>query len=496
MTNFVHMSFCKIFFMSLCVCYASLRIMNYERSKMKTRMLLLLMNISMSAIYSILRIYLEMAPAYLIYYFFSTFLFSMIIKIGLLQGITLTLISNAITLISMLISSFITFLLTQFIVLVNIRQTIIECIIIGGIQLLLIYLFFRIKRFRNGFSFLKNNSINIVNIIGGISSIFIINIYLFYVIFENSLLRTLFVIYLVLGGLLMIKWIRSSITKHYKEKMKERTVELQAEQIKEKDKIINNLKEELSNALTINHKYNHRLSAMENAVSKLGEQLEFKEEYATEYAEILDSLKELSSEYKSELYNTSTETKLPKTNIFSIDNLLEYMKTQAIREKIDFNVELHGDINYMIKNIIPKNKLETLIADHVKDAIIAITSSNNTNKNILVKLGIKNKYYEFCISDTGIAFEIDTLLKLGLEKTTTHKDSGGSGIGFMTTFETMKECKASLIIEEYPISDNDYTKSVIIRFDGDNEYKIISYRAEEIKEQNKNSRITIEKYDK
>lgn len=62
----------------------------------------------------------------------------------------------------------------------------------------------------------------------------------------------------------------------------------------------------------------------------------------------------------------------------------------------------------------------------------------------------------------------------------------------MTTFETMKECKASLIIEEYDSATTNYTKSVTIRFDGKNEYRIRSYRANEIKSQNKDNRIIIE----
>ena len=90
---------------------------------------------------------------------------------------------------------------------------------------------------------------------------------------------------------------------------------------------------------------------------------------------------------------------------------------------------------------------------------------------------------------------IPTLLKLGKEAITTHKDTGGSGIGFMTTFETMQECKASLIIEEkQPISNNDYTKSITIRFDGKNEYIIKSYRADKIQEQKTEDRIIIENF--
>ena len=89
---------------------------------------------------------------------------------------------------------------------------------------------------------------------------------------------------------------------------------------------------------------------------------------------------------------------------------------------------------------------------------------------------------------------IQTLLKLGLELATTHKDQGGTGIGFITTFETLKETKASLVIEEnHPENDKDYTKCVSIKFDGKNEYKIISYRADKIKAEAKDNRIIIKK---
>ena len=147
----------------------------------------------------------------------------------------------------------------------------------------------------------------------------------------------------------------------------------------------------------------------------------------------------------------------------------------------------------MINNKIPQSKLVTMIGDHLRDAIIAIDCSNNTFKSILAVLGENNGTYEFCVFDTGIEFEIETLLKLGLEPATTHKDTGGTGIGFMTTFETMKETKASLIINEmHAMGCTDYTKSVTIRFDGKNEYHIKSYRSEKIKKQMKDNRIIIE----
>ena len=287
----------------------------------------------------------------------------------------------------------------------------------------------------------------------------------------------------------MFEWIKKSITKYYKEKMKDRTVEIQQEQIKEKDKKIDDLQTELSKVLEINHKYNHRLSAMERAVIKLGNEMQANTEFAEEYGDILDSLSELSKEYKAEIESINKTNKLPKTNIFSIDNLLDYMRQEAEKSKIEFKLEIEFDIKEIIENKISKNKLETLLTDHIRDAIIAIENSENENRKIEVKFSNK-EFYQVEFYDTGIEFEIETFLNLGLARTTTHKATGGTGIGFMTTFEALKECKASLEIEEF--NNKEYTKAVIIRFDDKNEYRIHSYRAEEIKNKIQDNRIIID----
>ena len=64
---------------------------------------------------------------------------------------------------------------------------------------------------------------------------------------------------------------------------------------------------------------------------------------------------------------------------------------------------------------------------------------------------------------------------------TTHADEGGTGMGFMNTFDTLKKYKASMEIREIgkPSKDN-YTKIIIIKFDQKNEFKISSYRQQEI----------------
>lgn len=392
----------------------------------------------------------------------------------------------------MLVATIMSFIIMKIFRLNLIKHNIIEYVVIGIIQILLIYLFFKIKRFKYGFSFLQEKETmnkESTSKMGILVSSIIIAISLVLSTYSRTTSKILIAI-LILGGILMIYWIKKSITKYYKEKMKERTVEIQQEQIKQQDEKIKDLQTELADVLQINHKYSHRISAMEKAVTKLGTKLQANEEFAEECGDILSSIKKISKEYKEEVASVIKETKLPKTNIFSIDNLLEYMKQESEKDKIDFELNLDFDISEILETKIPQSKLETMLADHIRDAIIAINCSDNRKRKIKLVLDKEDNNYQIKFYDTGIEFEIETLSNLGLKRITTHKSTGGSGIGFMTTFETLKQCKASLIIEEY--SNQEYTKAVIIKFDNKNEYRIHSYRAEEIKNKIKDNRIIIE----
>ena len=186
----------------------------------------------------------------------------------------------------------------------------------------------------------------------------------------------------------------------------------------------------------------------------------------------------MSKEYSKK---TKQHRSLPKTNIPEIDDMFTYLQSECEKHEIDFILQINGDINHLIENIIPKNKLETLIGDLIRNSIIAINYSNTKFKSIMTILALRNNIFEFCVHDSGIEFEIPTLIKLGTAPATTHKQDGGTGIGFITTFETLNYCKASLIINENIPSDNNYTKSIIIKFDNSNNYCINSYRADIIK---------------
>ncbi len=482
----------KMFFINICSNYTMIKINNYRNITLLQKCLLLMMDILFAVVYLILRQRLEILIAFIFCYFLYSLAISLTVNTNILHGLVSNIISVSFSLIAMFVSTIINFIIYKLMFFDITIETIIEYVTIGIIQFLLIYLFFKIERFKYGFSFLQGKeTMNKENTskIGILVSSIIIAISLVLSTYSRTTSKILIAI-LILGGILMIYWIKKSITKYYKEKMKERTVEIQQEQIKQQDEKIKNLQTELADVLQINHKYSHRISAMEKAVTKLGTKLQANEEFAEEYEDILSSIKKLSKEYKEEVASVIKETKLPKTNIFSIDNLLEYMKQESEKDKIDFELNLDFDVSEILETKIPQSKLETMIADHIRDAIIAINCSDNKKRKIKVVLDKEDNNYQIKFYDTGIEFEIETLSNLGLKRITTHKSAGGSGIGFMTTFETLKQCKASLIIEEY--SDLEYTKAVIIKFNNKNEYRIHSYRAEEIKNKIKDNRIIIE----
>ena len=479
-------AFIKNLFIIVAVIYTTNKLINFKVKNRKIIIVHIVGAFVFGIFYIILKQKLNIFLALLIIYILLNFYLSKIMKRKLLLVI---LIAFALNMIFWLISLSLTFLVIN---MIGLNLEMLNVFIMSFIQILLNILFFKIKRFSNGFEFLKKQN-ELTDLIMFNIGIIIAVIYiipgLISVNNEEEAGKNFFLSFIPFC-IFMFIIIQKTLVLSYKQKQLERTVKEYEDEIKEKDKIIERKTEENFRYNKLNHEFYGRLKSLEITVEDLLKENKFNSEIGEELA--LD-INNLTKEYSNKQKDSKDLDKLPKTEILEIDNMFHYMQTEAAKKNIDFNLQITGNIYYMINNIIPKNLLVTLIGDHLKDAIIAVDSSNNNYKNILAILGINNDIYELCIYDSGIEFDIDTLLNLGLKPVTTHKDTGGTGIGFITTFETLNKTKASLIIEEkHPMTDTDYTKAVRIRFDNKNEYKIISYRAEEIKKKIKVDRITVE----
>ena len=352
---------------------------------------------------------------------------------------------------------------------------------VAAVQLLLSFLLFRIRRFKNGFPFLlKKHAIIAVLIFSGVVLIFATWIR---VITASEYAYTA---YLYMAGILTIGagiyiWIKRGIRMFYRRGQEERAIEILEQQLSEAKDENQRLAVQNDALRVANHKTQHRLATLERAVFSMarGSPDDGGDLYAT-----LEDVRRAARDYRADVGRMGGKPGLPSTKIKMLDDLFGEFCSRFADNRIDFKLKVNGSIPYMVEKVIGQGELETMIGDHLQNALIAVNASGGALRSVWAILGLAGAgdCYAFTVYDSGIPFETGTLARLGAERVTTHADDGGSGIGFMTTFEAMRECKASLIINEKPPSGSDYTKSVTVRFDGESRYIIETYRPGEFPE--------------
>ena len=382
-------------------------------------------------------------------------------KIG--STVVFLIISYGINYIFFFISMVTVYILNKVIL---IRSDLINMIIMGEIELIIFLFFTKIKRLKNGFSFISNKFIytelfDLMILNGSLIIIFCSLVFSINNVIASGNIFICFIIF----SFIIIEIISKSIQLYYKQKLLIQEVNKSKIDLKNKQEEIQKLESENLNSNKKIHSLVHKQKVLEYKVDKL-----LKNEQNDANNEIKKDLEKISND----LFQNNNTVELNKTGIREIDDILEYMQYECQKNNIEFNLLINENIFQMVNNFISKKELEILLADHIKDAIIAINHSNNINRSILVKIGYFEDCYSIYIYDSGIEFSEDIIEKLGKVPVTTYKEEGGSGIGFMNTFETLNKTKGSLIIKKIgqPCADN-YTKIIIIKFDGKNEFKYI-----------------------
>lgn len=390
---------------------------------------------------------------------------SNITKKDIIYCIIITTISLSINYIIFLFSIVINFLPA---IIMNNNNEYINLTLIVMLYIIGIMSLFRIKKFRKGLIFLQKKLQNeYFNIL--ILNISIIIIFLYLILENYQMVYTSNIgLSLIVFSILMFITIQKSLQLYYKQKLLIQNFEENNKEIENKNKEIKELEKENLDLAKRNHTISHKQKMLEQKVSELMEKCEMASELGINYE--MDNL-------NKELSKKNIMIELDKTGIEEIDDMLKCMQVECIKNKIELNLQIKGNIHQMTNNYVSVDDLQILIADHVKNAIIAIKHSNNIYKNILIRLGNIDGDYGLYIYDTGIEFENETLKKLGKEPSTTHAKDGGSGMGFMNTFDTLNKYNASMTIKEIgkPSCDN-YTKLIIVKFDNKNNVKIVSYK--------------------
>ena len=353
-----------------------------------------------------------------------------------------------------------------------------KLIMITILNIVLVYKIFKIKKFKYGILFLQktNNNEFVDLVILNISVIILFSV----IVISNSSIRIVNILVsleIIIYAILMFITIKKSLQLYYKQKLLVQELEETKEELEKKKEEVKELEAENMKFSQRSHTLIHKQKSLEYKIEQMITKTEISKEEAAEIKDKIDKMKE-------EIYKEKESIELDKTGIVEIDDMLRYMQSECNKNKIEFILKLNGRIQPMTNNLIDKDDLETLLADHIRNAIIAVEHSENINRSIMVKLGKIDREYRLSKYDSGIEFKIETLKNLGKIPSTTHAEEGGTGMGFMNTFETLEKYKASLKIEEIgkPSKDN-YTKVISIKFDNKNEYNIKSYRQEKIRKE-------------
>ncbi len=353
-------------------------------------------------------------------------------------------------------------------------------ICIALIQFLIISIPFRFRRLKSGMPFLRSK--------GGSNVGVFISVFLLcsVIVMSNGknadLIYTIPIVLIILLGVLILFWWRRKLGKVYIEKLRANEVQSLRDTIKEKEEQIEQLEQHNDFLAKIIHRDNKLIPAMEFAVKEYLQSFVpgMREDTQAKGQLLLEQLKLITSERSGiiEEYQYANK-KLPSTDVISVDALMTYMFNKARADGTEFEFTTAGSVKYLVENVISESDLYTILADLIENAMIATKDSHS--KRILVSISVSDGYYLIDIFDSGIPFELETIVNLGKKKITTHADNGGSGIGLTTAFEIFKKHSASFMIAEFTDESPLFTKKISIRFDNQNQYVIKTARDCEIK---------------
>ena len=462
----------KILFIGICTFYTFIKITNTSKNSKRKLIMANLLIVIISILLTFIKYNSNSFFTIICMILLLSWVNSSFSKSNIGYSIFVTIISLSVNYILFFIAIFIVFLVN---LLLQINNDFINLTLMEIIHILLIFIIFKIKKLKYGIRYLQKTSkdeyfgILILNIC-------VIILYSI-IIFSNLELllstRTLYFAFIIFAIIMFIT-IQKSLQLYYKQKLLIQDLEETKKELDEKKKEVEELEKENLEFSKTSHTLAHKQRILEHKIEEISSKSKT-EKVLNEEEE--NNIKATVQEISKKLYTDVKEVELYKTEIPEIDDILRYTQSECTKNNIEFNVQIRGNIYKMINNIIPKEELQILIADHVKNAIIAINHSENINRSILLQVGKIMNSYGVYIYDSGIEFEKETLENLGKKPSTTHAEEGGTGMGFMNTFDTLRKYKASLEIEEIgkPSKDN-YTKILKIKFDGKEEYKVKTYR--------------------
>ena len=326
------MNIVKLYFINLYTYYMNFKIMNISthknyREKLGIFFIMLLVTI----ICDYIRVKLNFSYFIISMIFFIAIIFLIKSSSGIGHSLIVTMISLAINYTILILSGvFWFFIFFNF----NIQNDYINIIISLLIYTILILNFSKIRRFRKGFAFLqsklKSEYFDVIML-----NISVVVLYTVINIgnYEKSI-SVNFIFGLAIFAIMMFVTIQKSLQLYYKQKMLVKDLEETKVELEDKKKEVAELEKENLEFSKVSHSIAHKQKALEYKLNELS----MKSEIADEI-DIKDRIENLSAGLSKKQVVV-----LDKTGISEIDDMLAFMQSECVKNKIDFQLQLSGNI--------------------------------------------------------------------------------------------------------------------------------------------------------
>lgn len=326
------------------------------------------------------------------------------------------------------------------------------------LQLFMIIMVFRVKRFKKGMPFIRDEKFCKFGVISSI--IISVCSSLVSAFRDNGYIVSGGVIICICTGIIVFMWWQNRLTMIYTQKRFAHDIDTLNAQIEQQSNEIALLTEDNERLSSIVHKDNKLIPAMlltvdSVAVSGGGD--------AAETAKLMEDLNRLADERKGVL-KLAGEQIVSFTSESRTNAILQYFYHKAKKQKIEFEVRLCDSYAAGLPCSIAYAEICTIIADLVENAFIAVVDMPDAKVKLTIDLDVGAEGIArgliLSVYDNGPAFDKKVLNNIGVKRITTRKETGGSGIGLMTASEFVKNHNGRIDINED--GDGTYTKRVSI----------------------------------
>ena len=351
------------------------------------------------------------------------------------------------------------------------------------------YLLCKTKRFKK--DILSSSNQNYINIATIICILWSYIFTLFATNYHRSFTRIIWLFISIMALAFLIYWWQAQITKAYRRSLELRELESMRTEMTELKRKMQELTEENERLARITHRDNTLISALKNSTVKyLATDFEDPTVALETRNQLIENINTLSAG-RIRLINPHKEqnARIFDTGFSLLNELLHEMDEKALEMKITFMVHMGTSLDDFIPKDVSEDDLVHTVDDLLKNAFKATAHCEKRIVQLqFYKLG---KHLVVEVSDSGIPFEMKSLVNIGIEQLTTYED--GSGIGLMDIWQTKGKYGATYHLEEC-INMEPFSKKISLTFDKKNRYSIRTLRKDEILQMSRRADLQVYDY--